>query len=133
VLARLALAQDAEAGNAAAALSAAMREAGVTRTWSYRCAVELAALARARQGRAAEASRQLAELDAGAPIAPLSPVEEAESLLRRAEVYRSAGRGSDSGAAIRRALELLAGQDAQSPRLAEANRLLAGSPKPTPG
>jgi hypothetical protein len=128
--ARLALAQNAEAAAAAAALVDAMRSAGATATWTYRIAVELLALAQVRGGHAPEAARSLAELDAMArQVAPLSPVEDAESRLRRAEVDRSTGRGADAVAAIRRALDLLAGQDAQSPRLAEANRLLASTLK----
>ncbi len=133
VQARLALARNAEAGAAASALAGTMRTAGATATWTYRAAAESAALAAARSGNAREAQRWLEELDA-MPKQPMSPsaVEDAESWMRRAEIYRARGRPAEAIAAIRRALALLNGQHAQSPRLAEANRL-ANSLTSAPG
>ncbi|HEX7442091.1 MAG TPA: serine/threonine-protein kinase [Caldimonas sp.] len=133
VQARLALAQDAEAGAAASALAATMRSAGATASWTYRTAAELAALAAARGANARAGVRWLEELDAmpKQPIAP-SGVEGAESWMRRAEVYRAGGRPADAVAAIKRSLALLHGQHPQSPRLAEANRL-ANSLTSAPG
>jgi len=130
VHARLALARDAEAAATAAALLRDMRNAGATATWTYRAAAELAALAATRSGNVAEALRELTELDAMPQHpAPPSAVESAESWMRRAEVYRAGSRPAEALAAIQRALALLVGQDPQSPRLAEANRL-ANSLKP---
>jgi tetratricopeptide (TPR) repeat protein len=124
VHARLALAQDAEAGAGAAALTDAMRAAGATATWTYRTVVELAALVAVRSDNARQALRSLEELDA-MPKQPTPPsaVESAESWIRRTEIYQAGGRSADANAAIKRALDLLIGQHAQSPRLAEVNRL----------
>jgi tetratricopeptide (TPR) repeat protein len=124
VQARLALAHNAEAGAAASALAASMRTVGATATSTYRTVAESAALAAARSENAREARRWLEELDA-MPKQPMSPsaVEGAESWMRRAEIYRAGGRPADAIVAIKRALALLNVQHAQSPRLAEANRL----------
>jgi hypothetical protein len=103
-----------------------MRDQGATAAWNYRLAVELGAVAAAGMGDAATGAGELAAAESElAKIAAPSPVEEAESALRRARVLEAAGRKAESSASARKALELLAGQHPGSPRLAEARRLAA--------
>jgi tetratricopeptide (TPR) repeat protein len=105
--AQLALARYADARAGAMDLASTMRDERATGTWTYRVAIELAALAAARSGNAGEALHWLAELDALPKQGlPPSEVDSAESSMRRAEVFRAGGRPADAIAAIRRALTL---------------------------
>jgi serine/threonine-protein kinase len=120
------------AGNYAAARQAlvdeikSMREQGATVTWNYRLAVELAAVAATFSGDGATAASELTAVENEIARLPApSPVEEAESSLRRAQVLQAAGRKPESVAAARKALELLAGQSPASPRVVEARNLAA--------
>ncbi len=89
-----------------------------------RSASELVALASARLGDTQAAAKALAHADAMAPsLAYASRVERADSALRRAEILAALGRTADGVAAARAALADLAGQHADSPRLARARRL----------
>lgn len=93
---------------------------------AYRVAAEYAALAAARLANMAVAESALASAQA-VELAPFpTPVERAESSLRRAEVLSALGRHAEAVSAARAALADLAGQHPASPRLARA-RQLAGS------
>jgi serine/threonine-protein kinase len=95
---------------------------------AYRSAAELEALAAARQGDSAAAARVLAQADGVQPAPPFaSPVERAESALRRADVLTALGRSDDARAAGRAALADLAAQHPDSPRLASARRFAGGA------
>ncbi|MBC7666686.1 MAG: hypothetical protein H7276_23345 [Caulobacter sp.] len=91
---------------------------------AFRTAAELEALAVARQGDRAGAAAALALGDSASPAPPFaSPVERADSRLRRAEVLAALGRADAAATAARPALADLATQHPDSPRLRDARRL----------
>ena len=104
-----------------------MRASGAIANWTHRTAVELTAQAQARVGRAAEATARLQALDALPRLEAPSPVDEAESWLRRAEIQADAANGSDAKAALERAIPLLDKQHPGSPRLVMLKTLSARS------
>jgi serine/threonine-protein kinase len=116
--AELAAKQPEQASRRGTALIESMRSAGAVATWTYRIAVELAAQAQARAGHAAEGLARVQALDGLPRVEAPSPVDEAESWLRRAEIYAEAQSGADAKAALDRAIALLGRQHPQSPRLA---------------
>ena len=104
----------------------AMREllaqnGGVASQWDD-LAGDWLALAAARSG---DATAALRELEAGYRRPAAHPVARAESLLRRAEAWKLAGRPDRAAAAARDALPLLQHQHPDSPRLRQARELAA--------
>ncbi len=99
-----------------------MQALGATATWNYVVAVELAAWAAAMNAGAEQALKEIAAADAQLrDIASPSSVEQAESALRRARIYRAANRSREAQALAGTARKLLSIQHPRSPRLAEAN------------
>lgn len=92
---------------------------------AYTVAAEYAALAAARLGdmASAESALQLARTTRFDSFP--TPVERAESSLRRAEVLGAMGRRTEAMSAARAALADLSGQHPDSPRLARARWLAA--------
>ena len=126
VEARLAQARDGAGRSAAVELVNTMRAAGATRNVAYRTAVELAALATAREGAAGEALAILEGFDAvpAEEATPaLSNIDRAESNIRRAQIYLAAERPNDAAGRVKAALAELDGQHPQSPRVTQAHRL----------
>jgi serine/threonine protein kinase len=123
--AELAAKQPEQASKRGAALIESMRAAGATANWTYRTAAEMTAQAQARIGLAPEGLVRLQALDALPRLDTPSSVDEAESWLRRAEIYAEAGRGADAKAALERASALLNRQHPGSPRQALVKTLSA--------
>jgi hypothetical protein len=123
--AELAAKQPEQASKRGAALIESMRAAGATANWTYRTAAEMTAQAQARIGLAPEGLVRLQALDALPRLDAPSSVDEAESWLRRAEIYAEAGRGADAKAALERASALLNRQHPGSPRQALVKTLSA--------
>ena len=124
MLVQLAAGDAASARRTAAELTALFDAANAPHGRAAVNALEVAALASARLGETQAAASALARADAVRPAPPFpSEVEHAESLLRRAEVLRALGRGTDSIATARDALALLKSQHPDSPRLEQARRL----------
>jgi eukaryotic-like serine/threonine-protein kinase len=127
---QLALRQNEAAHATALSLIAAMLNAGATRTWTYRAVTELAAQAQARLGDGVSALRMIDELDAVVEKpTPPSSMDRAESSLRRAPIFLSAGRSNDAAAAISSAVADLRSQHESSPRLTEAKQLASAIEK----
>ncbi|CAN5402410.1 hypothetical protein BH09PSE6_BH09PSE6_13210 [soil metagenome] len=120
------------AGQAPAALqtandTSAMLERNQSFTGRYRRVFsELGALAAARLGKADEATRLLGLGDGIAP-AFASPMERADSRMRRAEVLSFLAQREPARNEVRQALAELAGQHAGSPRLVLARQLADGA------
>jgi hypothetical protein len=102
-----------------------MQQARATETWTYRSAVELLAMATARNGDAHAALGLLRDLDARPAVPAPSAVERAESQLRRAQLFKVVGQSVESQTAAKQALVDLAGQHPNSPRLLLAKQLAA--------
>jgi serine/threonine protein kinase len=108
----------------AKALCELLKEQHAATGSAFRTAAELEALAVARQGDRAGAAAALALGDSASPAPPFaSPVERADSRLRRAEVLAGLGRADAAATAARAALADLATQHPDSPRLRDARRL----------
>lgn len=113
------------------ALTATMRQQGAQRTWPYRQAVELSALARLHLGAPDEALALLAAVDqAGDGLQAPSRVAQADSAVLRAQVLLAAGRRSEAASAIAGLAADLVGQHPDSPRLAAARQVQAKVTEP---
>jgi ABC-type branched-subunit amino acid transport system ATPase component len=112
---------------AAERLISTMERANATKSWTYRSLIETLALATARQGDRATARALLAGIDAS-PTSPAAPsvIDNCESMLRRAQLFKLLGEQAESQAAARAALVDLAVQHSSSPRLLLARELMAG-------
>jgi serine/threonine protein kinase len=131
---RLRLARNDAAGAAQRGreLLRAMREAGVVASWTLVAAHEWTAWAAARAGDAANAAALLdAASQARAAVPPPSAVERADSELRQAQTLRGLGRAVEAKQLAQSALGRLGRQHAQSPRVAQARRILGLPPQPT--
>ncbi|MEO6277228.1 serine/threonine-protein kinase [Roseateles sp.] len=119
----LAAAEPAAALGTARALMAILSTEHAATGRAYRVAAEFAALAAARLGNRAEAERALASAETAKLALFPTPVERAESSLRRAEVLSALGHRAEAVSAARAALADLTGQHPRSPRLAQARQL----------
>ena len=118
------------ADEAATALLDTLRRDGATGSWIFVVAHEWAALAAAASGNTDRALNLLRAIDAdgaGVSIAPPSRVERAESDLRRAQVLMTIGHRAEARERALSALEDLAAQHPNSPRLRQARSLLAST------
>jgi len=119
----LAVAEPSSALETARALLAVLGNVHATKGRAHRVAAELAAVAAARLGNIAEAARTLATAETASSAPFSTPLERAESGLRRAEVFNALGRSAQAVSAARAALVDLADQHADSPRLLRARQL----------
>ena len=119
----LAAAEPARALATAGVLLTVLGNERATTGRAYRTAAELSAVAAARVGNVAEATRALAasQTAASAPFSSLA--ERAESGLRRAEVLNASGRHAEAVSTARAVLTDLTGQRRDSPRLVQARQL----------
>lgn len=90
---------------------------------AYRVTAEYAAQAAARLGNRDEAERALASAQTVKLAVFPTPVERADSGLRRADVLSALGRRAEAVSAARAALPDLSDQHPESPRLARARQL----------
>jgi tetratricopeptide (TPR) repeat protein len=124
---RLARGAASEAADHADELVRSMRDAGVIGAWTLVRALEWAALATVEAGRT---DRALALLDEASKsrnlITPPSPVEQADSELRQAQVLAKSGKAEQAQQLARSALDRLNKQHPGSPRLLLATRLRDG-------
>jgi len=104
-------------------LMALMQAQQARRTWPYRQAQLLCALALSRLGTTADALTLLAAADAeAAGLPPPSIAERADEAAIRVQLLRAAGRWAEAAAATKTWLGALNGQHADSPRRAEARQ-----------
>jgi serine/threonine protein kinase len=123
--AELAAALPEQAFKRGAALIESMRASGAVANWTHRTVVELTAQAQSRIGQASDALARLQAMDVLPRVAAPSVSDEAESWLRRTEVYAAAGSGVEARAALERAIALLDRQHQHSPRRFAAKTLQA--------
>jgi hypothetical protein len=101
-----------------------VQEAKAVNSWTYRCAVEMLALATSRGGDTAGAVSLITAIDTALAFLPApSAIEHSESMLRRAQLFKAAGMHAKSLATAKRALADLAVQHQSSPRLRLAKAL----------